>query len=300
VGAGGAEHRRLVQVAEGDELIFGMGRRGLQMVCGLLLLWLAVFVATREPRRPALPKWEVEERLLEQTDERTRAQQARAADVALVKGLLRENLSKREFDFQLVIEAVSERRVIPLKGRKGGNRILQAVEGVMAEVLMAMNAGDSPVRGLRRINEASAFFEERLMRGLDGIEGIRCEIPQTRAGVAQRSGYPDLKITDEATGEIYYLDPKLMEQGSVKSSFRTFYFEPKDETLKVTDDATHLLMGIEHDGVVGEWQFLRYRVMDLSGLKVRLKAEFQASNRELYGGLTVLEMAPGAREDGNR
>ncbi|MGL5018193.1 MAG: hypothetical protein ACRDBP_08680, partial [Luteolibacter sp.] len=64
--------------------------------------------------------------------------------------------------------------------------------------------------------------------------------------------------------------------------FRTFYFEPKNETLKITDDAVHLLVGIEHDGKDQQWTFTGWRLVDLSTLRVRLKAEFQASNAELY------------------
>ena len=127
------------------------------------------------------------------------------------------------------------------------------------------------------------------MRELNRVEGLVCEIPKTKEGHEQRSGYPDLKITDLASGEIFYLDPKLMERGSEKSSFRTFYFEPKDGTLKITEDATHLLVGIEHDGKAGEWTFLGWRLVDLSQLKVRLKAEFQAANRDLYDGIEKVE-----------
>ena len=89
-----------------------------------------------------------------------------------------------------------------------------------------------------------------------------------------------------------------MERGSAESSLRTFYFEPKDNTLKITEDATHLLLGIEHDGKDGKWEFLGYQLVDLSGLKVRLKAEFQASNRELYTEPSVLEKRESAGKDG--
>ena len=83
-------------------------------------------------------------------------------------------------------------------------------------------------------------------------------------------------------GFVFYLDPKLVEQGSAESTFRTFYFEPKNETLKITDDAVHLLVGIEHDGKERAWTFTGWRLVDLSKLRVRLKAEFQAGNAELY------------------
>jgi hypothetical protein len=89
-----------------------------------------------------------------------------------------------------------------------------------------------------------------------------------------------------------------MEQGSATSSLRTFYFEPKDNTLKITEDASHLLLGIEHDGKDGVWEFLGYQLVDLSSLKVRLKAEFQASNRDLYLEPSVLEKRESPGKDG--
>ena len=41
-------------------------------------------------------------------------------------------------------------------------------------------------------------------------------------------------------------------------------------------------VGIEHDGKDQLWTFTGWRLVDLSTLRVRLKAEFQASNAELY------------------
>ena len=73
-----------------------------------------------------------------------------------------------------------------------------------------------------------------------------------------------------------------MEQDSWSSTLRTFYFAPRTETLKITDDAVHLLAGISHDGKDGAWTFGQWKLVDLSTLQVRLKAEFQASNADLY------------------
>jgi hypothetical protein len=114
------------------------------------------------------------------------------------------------------------------------------------------------------------------------MDGLCCDIPPTRDGASQRSGYPDLRITDEPTGTVFYLDPKLVERTAWKSTLRTFYFAPKSSTLKITDDAVHLLLGIEHDGRDGQWTFGPWKIVDLSTLRVRLKAEFQASNKDLY------------------
>lgn len=270
----------------------------MQVICGAVLLGLIIYVVTREPRRPALPKWQFEEELLGKATEQAESHERVTADVALIRGLLKEDLSNRVFDFPLVVAAVSGKKVLPVVGRKSRERVSAAITAVMDRLLVEMNAEDSPIRSLRRINEGSRFFEAGLLEGLERTEGISCGIPPTREGAAQRSGYPDLRITDEATGDVYYLDPKLMERGSSTSSLRTFYFEPKDNTLKITEDATHLLLGIEHDGNAGKWEFLGYQLVDLSGLKVRLKAEFQASNRDLYREPSVLEKRESAGKDG--
>lgn len=203
-------------------------------------------------------------------------------DAELVKSLLRENLSQRTFDFSTVVEACSGMPVIPLNESPAHKRVIAALEAALAETIRELNQADSPVRALRRINEASRFFEDGLMRRLNAMPAISCEVPVTRQGQRQRSGYPDLRLTDDQTGQVFYLDPKLVEQSSFSSTLRTFYFEPKDETLKITDPAVHLLIGISHDGKAGKWTFGDWKLSDLSHLKVRLKAEFQASNAELY------------------
>ena len=90
-------------------------------------------------------------------------------------------------------------------------------------------------------------------------------------------------MVDIKTGRIYYLDPKLYAAGSRESSFRTFYFEPKVATNKVREDAVHLLVGFEHEAKTGgRWNFTSWDLIDLSHFKVRLKAEFQGSNRDIY------------------
>jgi hypothetical protein len=118
---------------------------------------------------------------------------------------------------------------------------------------------------------------------------LQCDFPLTVEGKVQRSGYPDLRITDLESKRVFYLDPKLYATGSRDSSFRTFYFEPKKSTNKVRDDAVHFVVGFEHaprETAAGSpnamWKFTRWDLVDLSRFTVKLKAEFQGSNRDLY------------------
>lgn len=206
-----------------------------------------------------------------------------ADDAALIKQLLSENLVHRTFAFADVVAASTCKTVIPLDEKNPAHlRITSAIRKALDAAMVDLSRADSPVRKLRRINEASRFFEDLLLEKINHTAGLSCEIPPNKNGDLQRSGYPDLKITDKETGIVAYLDPKLVEAKSIGSTLRTFYYEPKHETLKINDNAIHLLCGIEHDGVEGAWTFQKFHLIDLSSLRVRLKAEFQASNADLY------------------
>ena len=136
---------------------------------------------------------------------------------------------------------------------------------------------------VKRINEVSSHFEDMLRDLLNKAPGLSCDFPKTADDKTQRSGYPDLQITDQASKRIYYLDPKLYAAGGRESTSRTFYFEPKKATNKVTADAVHFVAGFEHEALAaGGWKFSRWDLVDLSRFKVNLKAEFQGSNRDLY------------------
>jgi len=202
---------------------------------------------------------------------------------SLIHSLLSENLDQRRFPFAEVAAATSGKRVIPLdRSLPAHQRVVTAIYQAVSHAINTLNAPDSPIRSLRRINEASRFFEDAILAHLEQQPGLSCGIPKNRRGDEQRSGYPDLRIIDQETGTVFYLDPKLAARDSWSSTLRTFYFAPKTETLKITDDAVHLLVGISHDGNDDAWTFGDWKLIDLSQLEVRLKAEFQASNADLY------------------
>jgi hypothetical protein len=202
----------------------------------------------------------------------------------LIPWLLDEADSLKGIPFSEVIAATSGKRVLPIDSQdKDDQRILETIGAVMNDVLIAMNAPDSKTRSAKRVNEMSSKFEDAIQARLAARPGFSCEFPKTAAGKHLRSGYPDLRLLDQATGRVFYLDPKLFAKGSKTSSFRTFYFEPKRETNKVNDDARHLIIGIEHERTTeGLVQFRRWELIDLSHFRVKLKAEFEGSNADMY------------------
>ena len=98
-----------------------------------------------------------------------------------------------------------------------------------------MNARDSVIQSVPRINEVSSHFENLMRELLNATSGFSCDFPHTSNGHVERSGYPDLRLVDKETNRVFYLDPMLYETGSRDTSFRTFYFEPKIATNKVRD-----------------------------------------------------------------
>jgi hypothetical protein len=201
----------------------------------------------------------------------------------LIPWLLNEDAALKGILFSEVISATSGKRVIPMDRTDADTaRILKSIGKALDEMLVEMNRADSPPKRQKRVNEMSKFFEDAIANRLKKIEGFECEPPKTAAGHAQRSGYPDLRLVDKATGRVIYLDPKLYAKGSRRSSLRAFYFTPKRETNKVNDDAHHLVVGIEHEKTGADVAFTRWELIDLSKFRVRLKAEFEGSNADMY------------------
>jgi hypothetical protein len=191
--------------------------------------------------------------------------------------------------FAEVILAATGTQILPLDpAQPADQEMLARIRRALDEVLEQMNQPDSPVRREKRINEVSAHFEQALHERLNAGPDFICDFARTAAGKYQRSGYPDLRIEHRKSGRVIYLDPKVYAAQQRASTLRTFYFEPKRETNKVLEDAHHLLAGFEHDGRTGEWKFLRWELVDLSQFEVRLKAEFQASNRDIYRAGAIL------------
>lgn len=203
----------------------------------------------------------------------------------LIGWLLYEDRQLRETPFAGVILDATGKHVLPVDSKNEiDRRVIKQIGAACNETLRRFNTPDSAIQSFSRINEVSSHFEDSLRQLLNAAPGLNCDFPRTAEGRVQRSGYLDLRILDVASKRVFYLDPKLYVAGSRDSSFRAFYFEPKVATNKVRDDAVHLVVGFEHEqrGKNGAWKFTRWDLVDLAQFKVKLKAEFQGSNRDMY------------------
>jgi len=202
----------------------------------------------------------------------------------LIPWLLNENQQLRGLPFSEVILDTTGKHVLAVDRKdEVDQRVIKQISAALDEVMKKLNSSASPIQNIERINEVSSYFENSLRESLNTIPAVSCDFPRTADGKIQRSGYPDLRLVDLTSKRVFYLDPKLYAAGSRDSSFRAFYFEPKIATNKVREDAVHLVAGFEHEPHKdGRWNFTRWDLVDLSQLKVKLKAEFQGSNRDMY------------------
>ncbi|WPJ95538.1 hypothetical protein SH580_19150 [Coraliomargarita algicola] len=217
--------------------------------------------------------------------------QPQNADIEpFVHWLLDDGGRLEDVRFAAVAEAVSACQVLPVDASDPVDAAMLAhVQTTLDAMLLELAQPDNSIHTVGRVNEISRHVEDFLLAHLNEADGYECSIPPNASGKEQRSGYPDLRLEHSASGRVFYIDPKVYKQGSETSSFRTFYFEPKRETNKILDDASHLIVGIAHEGKVdGLWQLNAWKLVDLINFRVRLKAEFQSSNRELYQADAVL------------
>jgi len=203
-----------------------------------------------------------------------------APDVAaLIPQLVEDGRELKSVRFPDVVFGATGKKILPVDAAADA-AWLERVSRAVGRALEALNMPDGEIHRSARINEASRPIEDRLMAELAAEPGWSCGIPPTASGEEQRSGYPDLRLQLE-NGRVVYLDPKLYD--APESTLRTFYFEPKTETSKIREDAHHLLVAIRHNGKAGEnLRLLGWQLIDVSRLRVRLKVEFQASNKDMY------------------
>jgi len=209
----------------------------------------------------------------------------KAAVDALIPWLLQEDPQLREIPFSEVIFDTTGKHVLAFNPKDETDaRVLKQMSSALDQVMTRLNAPKSLIQGIPRINEVSSHFEDLIRELLNKMPGLACDFPKTAADGKQRSGYPDLELVDQLSHRVYYLDPKLYAVGNRDSSFRTFYFEPRIATNKVREDAVHFIVGFEHEKPAGDrdWKFTRWDLVDLSHFQVKLKAEFQGSNRDMY------------------
>jgi hypothetical protein len=151
----------------------------------------------------------------------------------LIPWLLDEDRQLRGIPWNGIIFDSTGKKVLPFDSKNEiDHRVVKGISAACDETMKRLNAPNSPIQAVARINEVSSHFEDTLRERLGATPGLNCDFPTTAEGKVQRSGYPDLRIVDLSSKRVYYLDPKLYSQGSRESSFRAFTSNRKWRPIK--------------------------------------------------------------------
>ena len=108
---------------------------------------------------------------------------------ALIPWLLQEDTQLRAIPFAEVIFDTTGKRVLRFNPKDEVDaRVAKQIAAVLDEVMTQLNAPESVIQGIPRINEVSSHFEDLMRDLLNNAAGFSCDFPNTAAGARQRSG----------------------------------------------------------------------------------------------------------------
>lgn len=179
--------------------------------------------------------------------------------------------------FKDVVEVTSNHKLYPISFEQQEDKeLIESLTTSCKHFLALCNKTKRRFFG-NRINEVSKAIENEL------VEEIRKTGLKTN--ILGATGYPDIELKDNY-GRVTYLEIKISSKTEA-SSLRTFYYT---SGKKIKSDARHLLLGLhiteEKDKY---WKIEGWTLTDLSKLAVYLKAEFNASNIDIYTEQSVIE-----------
>lgn len=191
--------------------------------------------------------------------------------------------------FHVVIEALYGHKVIRLNLED--EKDVQLVKDLSR---VAQTAGkNANAKGIfrNRPNEVGNDIEGFVKEALKDVR-YRPETPMTAGGTRKAVGYPDIYFKDKHDRHIY-LECKTYNKANINTTLRAFYFSPAEEDqAKIIYDAPHIVMSfeirqIQRDGrrcyIPTAW-----KLVSIHSMKVSVKHEFNASNRDIYRRSAIL------------
>lgn len=183
----------------------------------------------------------------------------------------------RDVPLSVVVRVLTGHRVLKWDGNEESCRRLKGplIAGVSSAARQMARSGvisDRP-------NEVGNRMEGPV-RGALSKQGFDASTPSDANGKKQATGYPDI-LLHMADLPPVYLEVKSYNRQNVDTTQRAFYCSPP--LSKVSLDAYHLVVAFEIEKRAARQFFpTAYRLLDIEGLRVDVKHEFNASNRDMY------------------
>tara|TARA_Y100000991_G_C21859802_1_gene300399 strand:- start:30 stop:668 length:639 start_codon:yes stop_codon:yes gene_type:complete len=186
--------------------------------------------------------------------------------------------------FRDVIDAATGQKIMPFDDNS--NQILEEIKSWLDGNLNELsNLIEMDYVG--RPNELGNYLERVLIARLDESLNFSVDMPTTEQGHKQAAGYPDGIIFDSMRNQVVYFDVKIFQEKTRNTTLRSFYYQPTNQS-KILHDAPHFLIGFVVESLSGDnrspFIIRDYELVDIYNLEVNFKAEFNASNKDLYQG----------------
>ncbi len=204
---------------------------------------------------------------------------------ALIPWLLQENAQVRGIPFREVIFDVTDKRVLAFNPKNETDlRVVKQISVVLDGVISQLNSPASVIQGIPRINEVSSHFEDLMRELLNKTPRAHLRFSENKRRSSPTFGLPRLEVDRSRIASRLLPRSETLRSREPRQLVSHFYFEPKIATNKVREDAVHFIVGFEHEKPAADrhWKFTRWDLVDLSHFQVKLKAEFQGSNRDMY------------------
>jgi hypothetical protein len=176
----------------------------------------------------------------------------------------------KDISFKDLVEATSEFKLYPVDRNQHEDKELIEDLSTAFKHFVAFSNKTGTRFTATRINDVSRHIEEILVEQMYKT-GLK-------ARILGEAGYPDIELTDKHD-RVSYLEVKISSKQKL-TSFRTFYYT---SGKKIKSDARHLLVGLHFSETADKhWKVEQWELIDLSKLLIRLKAEFNASNIDIF------------------
>lgn len=186
--------------------------------------------------------------------------------------------------FPVILEAMTGHQILPMTDSALDESLLNALASACIRTTKESSQKNFQAN---RPNDVSVQVERALQANMEK-EGMEVRIPQKKGkGGGGGGGYPDrfLMMNDRPS----YLEVKVSrEQNINKGSARNFFYQPVSDS-KITCSARHLLVGFAiREESEKMWCLTEWTIVDLFGLRLKLKPEYNADNLEIYRDEIIL------------
>jgi len=197
-----------------------------------------------------------------------------------------------KLEFHIVVESTVQKKVIPVNKNEQREKLLLEDIGTIVNDF-AVEYSRTPItfelyKSLLKTPRPKSFrnnevgmFADKVIPSFFAKNKDKLKIVDSFERLPLM-GYPDEKITDKY-GRVTYLEVKATSRRNVGSP-RDFFFSPlTNSKRKITEDGHHLLLCFDTlEQKEKEFIITGWCLIDLFGLKVSMKPEFNADNLELY------------------